>query len=388
MRRRIITGLERLLSQGNEAVEGRPIALLTNHTGVDRNMRHIVDLLASDDRFDLVALLAPEHGIRGEVQAGEKVSSYIDPRTGIPVHSLYGESYEPEDQLLRDIDAIVVDLQDVGVRYATYTSTLLRVMTKASRFDVDVIILDRPNPLSPKGIHGPLLQKEYTSFVGFHDVPVLHGMTLGETACLLAHELGLRAPIVIEMEGWARHLWYDDTDLVWVQPSPNLPTMDSLLLYPGTCLIEGTNISEGRGTTRPFEYIGAPWIDPYALLETLRKFEFPGVLFRATYFTPMFSKHSGRSCGGLQVHILDRYALRPVELGAYLLRAFYLQDEEKFEWIQNSEGKFFVDLLIGSDKLRKAVTSNTDSEFLDLVTVWREDALSFIDRFREVQLYQ
>ncbi|ACZ42419.1 conserved hypothetical protein [Thermobaculum terrenum ATCC BAA-798] len=388
MRRRITTGLEKLLSQGSEAVEGRPIALLTNHTGVDRNMRHIVDLLASDDRFDLVALLAPEHGIRGEVQAGEKVSSYVDPRTGIPVYSLYGESYEPEDQLLRDIDAIVVDLQDVGVRYATYTSTLLRVMTKASLFDVDVIILDRPNPLSPKGIQGPLLQKEYTSFVGFHNVPVLHGMTLGEAACLLAHELGLREPIVIKMEGWERNLWYDDTDLVWVQPSPNLPTMDSLLLYPGTCLIEGTNISEGRGTTRPFEYIGAPWIDPYALLETLKIFEFPGVLFRATYFTPMFSKHSGRSCGGVQVHILDRYALRQVELGAYLLRAFYLQDEGKFEWIQNSEGKFFVDLLIGSDKLRKAVTSNTNSEFLDLVTVWREDALSFIDRFREVQLYQ
>jgi len=388
MRRRIITGLERLLSQGSEKVEGRHIALLTNHTGVDRNMRHIVDLLASDDRFDLVALLAPEHGIRGEVQAGEKVSSYVDPRTGIPVYSLYGESYEPEDQLLRDVDAIVVDLQDVGVRYATYTSTLLRVMTKASHFDVDVIILDRPNPLSPKGIHGPLLQKEYTSFVGFHDVPVLHGMTLGEAACLLAHELGLREPIVIKMEGWERNLWYDDTDLVWVQPSPNLPTMDSLLLYPGTCLIEGTNISEGRGTTRPFEYIGAPWIDPYALLETLKIFEFPGILFRATYFTPMFSKHSGRSCGGVQVHILDRYALRPVELGAYLLRAFYLQDEEKFEWVQNSEGKFFVDLLIGSDKLRKAVTSNTDSELLDLITAWREDALSFTDRFREVQLYQ
>jgi len=376
------------LSQGSEKVEGRHIALLTNHTGVDRNMRHIVDLLASDDRFDLVALLAPEHGIRGEVQAGEKVSSYVDPRTGIPVYSLYGESYEPEDQLLRDVDAIVVDLQDVGVRYATYTSTLLRVMTKASHFDVDVIILDRPNPLSPKGIHGPLLQKEYTSFVGFHDVPVLHGMTLGEAACLLAHELGLREPIVIKMEGWERNLWYDDTDLVWVQPSPNLPTMDSLLLYPGTCLIEGTNISEGRGTTRPFEYIGAPWIDPYALLETLKIFEFPGILFRATYFTPMFSKHSGRSCGGVQVHILDRYALRPVELGAYLLRAFYLQDEEKFEWVQNSEGKFFVDLLIGSDKLRKAVTSNTDSELLDLITAWREDALSFTDRFREVQLYQ
>jgi len=376
------------LSQGSEKVEGRHIALLTNHTGVDRNMRHIVDLLASDDRFDLLALLAPEHGIRGEVQAGEKVSSYVDPRTGIPVYSLYGESYEPEDQLLRDVDAIVVDLQDVGVRYATYTSTLLRVMTKASHFDVDVIILDRPNPLSPKGIHGPLLQKEYTSFVGFHDVPVLHGMTLGEAACLLAHELGLREPIVIKMEGWERNLWYDDTDLVWVQPSPNLPTMDSLLLYPGTCLIEGTNISEGRGTTRPFEYIGAPWIDPYALLETLKIFEFPGILFRATYFTPMFSKHSGRSCGGVQVHILDRYALRPVELGAYLLRAFYLQDEEKFEWVQNSEGRFFVDLLIGSDKLRKAVTSNTDSELLDLITAWREDALSFTDRFREVQLYQ
>jgi len=388
MRRRIITGLERLLSQGSEKVGGRHIALLTNHTGVDRNMRHIVDLLASDDRFDLLALLAPEHGIRGEVQAGEKVSSYVDPRTGIPVYSLYGESYEPEDQLLRDVDAIVVDLQDVGVRYATYTSTLLRVMTKASHFDVDVIILDRPNPLSPKGIHGPLLQKEYTSFVGFHDVPVLHGMTLGEAACLLAHELGLREPIVIKMEGWERNLWYDDTDLVWVQPSPNLPTMDSLLLYPGTCLIEGTNISEGRGTTRPFEYIGAPWIDPYALLETLKIFEFPGILFRATYFTPMFSKHSGRSCGGVQVHILDRYALRPVELGAYLLRAFYLQDEEKFEWVQNSEGRFFVDLLIGSDKLRKAVTSNTDSELLDLITAWREDALSFTDRFREVQLYQ
>jgi len=376
------------LSQGSEKVGGRHIALLTNHTGVDRNMRHIVDLLASDDRFDLLALLAPEHGIRGEVQAGEKVSSYVDPRTGIPVYSLYGESYEPEDQLLRDVDAIVVDLQDVGVRYATYTSTLLRVMTKASHFDVDVIILDRPNPLSPKGIHGPLLQKEYTSFVGFHDVPVLHGMTLGEAACLLAHELGLREPIVIKMEGWERNLWYDDTDLVWVQPSPNLPTMDSLLLYPGTCLIEGTNISEGRGTTRPFEYIGAPWIDPYALLETLKIFEFPGILFRATYFTPMFSKHSGRSCGGVQVHILDRYALRPVELGAYLLRAFYLQDEEKFEWVQNSEGRFFVDLLIGSDKLRKAVTSNTDSELLDLITAWREDALSFTDRFREVQLYQ
>ncbi len=379
------TGLEVLLAEGLPTPVGRRVGLVTNHTAVDRRLRSAVDLLRGIDGVELVALFGPEHGVRGEAQAGVAVSGATDARTGLPVHSLYGESQHPTPAMLAGLDALVFDIQDVGVRYATYVSTMAYAQEAAAAAGLAFVVLDRPNPIGGARVEGSVLDPAFASFVGVHPVPVRHGMTAGELARLFATDRGWSEPIVVPMRGWPRVQWFDGTGLPWVQPSPNLPTLDSVTLYPGTCLLEGTNVSEGRGTTRPFEYIGAPWLDPFALAEELERKDLPGVAFRPISFTPTFSKHAGQACGGVQVHVLDRNALRPVELGQHLLHAIRRLDPGAFAWRQRADGGHFLDLLLGGDRPRLGLAAGADVE--EVTAGWAEAAAAFAERRRPFLLY-
>ncbi|MDP9362655.1 MAG: DUF1343 domain-containing protein [Chloroflexota bacterium] len=379
------TGLAVLLAEGHPALEGRRLGLLTNPTGVDCRLRSTVDLLLADPRFRLVALFGPEHGVRGDAQAGEAVASGTDPRTGLPAYSLYGRTRRPTPAMLSGLDALVVDLQDVGVRYATYASTTILAQEAAAEASIPLVILDRPNPLGGERIEGGLLGPAWESFVGAHPVPVRHGLTLGELAQLVAAERGWPEPVVVPLRGWQRGWWFDETGLPWVQPSPNLPTLDALTLYPGTCLLEGTNLPEGRGTTRPFELVGAPWLDPHAFAEELSRRDVPGLVARPAYFVSTFSKHAGVRCGGVQLHVVDREALRPVALGLHLLDAVRRLDPGAFDWVVDEVGRRFVDVLLGGDEPRTALETGADVERIE--SQWEGEAAAFGERRRLFLLY-
>ena len=266
-------------------------------------------------------MFGPEHGVRGDAQAGVQVEDMIDARTGLPVQSLYGEKRKPSGERLKGLDFLVFDIQDIGVRFATYVSTLFQIQEAAAEVGLQLVVLDRPNPITGTRVEGNLVEEDHLSFVGIYPMPIRHGLTFGELARIFAAERGWSEPIVVPMHGWRGEAWFDATGLPWVLPSLNLPTLESVTIYPGTRLVEGTNLSEGRGTTRPFELIGAPWVEPFQLADELSARELPGVAFRATWFRPTFSKHKSVSCGGVQVHVVNREALRPVELGVHLLHA-------------------------------------------------------------------
>ncbi len=380
------SGLEVLLAEGLPANAGRRVGLITNHTAIDPLLRSTVDLLHESDTVELAALFGPEHGVRGHAQAGVHVGAGLDPRTGLPVYSLYGETQRPTGEMLAGLATLIFDIQDVGVRYATYISTMAYAMEAASATGLPFVVLDRPNPITGSQIEGNLLEPGFASFVGVHPIPICHGLTVGELARLFAADRGWPEPVVVPMRGWRRAMWGDQTGLPWVQPSPNVPTFDSLTVYPGTCLIEGTNLSEGRGTTRPFELIGAPWLDPFRLAADLERRHLPGVAFRPTFFTPTFQKHAGQSCGGVQVHIVQRDAVRPVALGVHLLHAVRSLDSAAFAWIEGEERGHFVDLLFGSDRPRLALNAGADVP--DVLAGWDEDAAAFAARRQPFLLYE
>jgi uncharacterized protein YbbC (DUF1343 family) len=381
----VTSGLENFLADGLPEIAGCRVGLITNQTGVDARLRSTADRLHGSNRVRLVALFGPEHGVRGEAQAGVKVGRGEDPRTGLPVHSLYGDTLGPPPAMLDGIEALVFDLQDVGVRYATYVSTMAYAQEAAATAGLPFVVLDRPNPLTGTRVEGNLLDPAFASFVGIHPIPVRHGMTTAELARLFAAERGWPEPTVAPLRGWRRGQWFDETGLPWVQPSPNLPTLDSVTLYPGTCLLEGTNLSEGRGTTRPFEYVGAPWLDPFRLAAELERHDLPGVAFRPAFFTPTFSKHAGRACGGVQIHLLDRDALRPVALGMHLLHAVRRLDRAAFAWRAGDGGRFFVDALLGDDRPRRALDAGADPA--TVMAGWDEQAEAFGDRRRAALVY-
>lgn len=382
---RLLTGLEVALAEGLSSLRGGSAGLITNHTAVDRELRSTVDLLHASENVHLTALFGPEHGVRGDAQAGVKVGTTVDQRTGLPVHSLYGETQRPTPEMLRGLDALIFDIQDIGVRYATYISTMAHAQEAASDAGIPFVVLDRPNPINGERIEGNMLNPEFASFVGVHPIPIRHGLTAGELAGLIASERGWAEPIVVQMRGWRRDQWFDETGLPWVQPSPNLPTLDSVTLYAGTCMIEGTNLSEGRGTTRPFEYVGAPWIDPFRLAQELAGRDLPGCAFRPAYFTPTFSKHAGVVCGGVQVHITDRETLQAAVLGMHLLEVARRIEPEQFSWRASPAGPFFVDLLLGSDQPRRMLDEGASAG--DLVANWRSECADFAARRRPFLLY-
>lgn len=346
------TGLDLLLERGHPELAGLRCGLIANQTSIDRNLQSGIDVLHASDRIDLRALFGPEHGVRGDAQAGAPVQNAVDPRTGLPVYSLYGDTEQPTPEMLAGLDALLFDIQDLGVRYGTYLSTMVAAMHAAAANGVRFAVLDRPNPIGGAAIEGPLVEEGYGSFVGAHPVPIRHGMTLGELARLIAAERGWPEPLVVSMEGWRRTMWFDQTGLPWVQVSPNLPTLDSVTVYAGSCLFEGSNLSEGRGTTRPFEYVGAPWIDPFAFAGRMASAELDGYAFRPASFTPTFSKHTGQVCGGVQIYVMDRDIARPVTLGIELIRVAQELSGDAFAWHFNDEGIPFIDLLSGSNRLR------------------------------------
>lgn len=381
----MLTGLDVVLDKGLPELAGTRFGLITNHTGVDRYLRSIIDVLQDRDGIELVAFFGPEHGVRGEAQAGTTVSRSIDKRTGLPVHSLYGETLAPTPAMMEGLDALMFDIQDAGVRFYTYVSTMINAQGAAASADLRFMVLDRPAPIGGTRIEGNLLDPSFESFVGAHPVPIRYGMTVGELARMVAAERGWPEPIVVPMQGWKREWWFDETGLPWVFPSPNLPTLDAVTLYPGTCLIEGVNISEGRGTTRPFELIGAPWLDPFTLAAEMERRGLPGVTFRPTYFTPTFSKHANISCGGVQIHILDRAAMRPVELGIHLLHVLRELDPSAFAWRKGREGNYALDLLLGSDRPRRMLDAG--DSVAQITTGWEEDGSAFDERRRPFLLY-
>jgi len=350
------SGLAVLLRDGDPLVTGRRIGLLTHPAGVDAELRSAVDLLHADPRWRLVALFGPEHGIRGDAQAGAAVAGATDPATGLPVHSLYGATKVPTPAMLAGIDTIVVDLQDVGVRYFTYPATVLGVVEAAAAAGVAVVVLDRPAPLSGAVVEGGGLRPELRSPVGVHDVPIRHGLTLGELARLVAAARGLPVPAVVRMEGWTRAAWYDATGL--------------LALYPGTCLLEGTTLSEGRGTTRPFELVGAPWLEPRRFADAFNERGLPGIRARPTTFVPTFSKHAGLACGAIQLHVSDRAAIRPTEIGLQVIAVAQELSGAHLLWHEVA-----FDRLAGDPAVRQTLADGAD--VAPLIARWRAHATGF-----------
>ncbi len=356
-------GLERFARQGPGIAglaAGSRVALLAHAASIDSAARHAVELLREIHDIRLVRLFAPEHGLYGHEQDMEAVQGAADRTSGLPVISLYGAeaaSLRPESNALAGLDAVIFDCQDVGSRYYTYVSTLSLVMEAAREGGLAVVVLDRPNPIGGVQVEGPVLAEELASFVGRYPIPVRHGMTAGELAGLFNEEFAIGCDLrVVPLSGWRRSMSFAETALPWVPPSPNMPTPATALVYPGGCLIEGTNLSEGRGTTTPFELIGAPWVDGAALAAALRREELPGVVFRATSFRPMFHKHAGTACGGVQVIPNDPQRFKPFATYLVLLREIRRLAPQAFSWrtqaYEFERDRLAIDLLLGQRELR------------------------------------
>lgn len=375
-------GLENLLENELGSLSGKKVGLITSPTGVNSQLRANIDLFL-EAGIKLTALFGPEHGVRGDAQAGEYVSSNTDTKTNLPIYSLYGPNKKPTKKSLKDVDVLIFDLQDVGCRYYTFLYTMAYAQEAAGEFDKEFVILDRPNPLGGLTIEGNLIKSGFTSFVGGYSIPIRYGLTLGEFGLYLSKYHGVgKEPKVIKLSLWQRSMYYTDTGLVWVLPSPNIPTIDSAIVYPGTCLFEGTNLSEGRGTTKPFETIGAPWLDSFELTEKLSSLGLPGVLFRPTFFTPSFSKHKGVTCHGLQIHVTDHKVFSPVKTALYLLVEVFKYPETEF--LENNNGHFF-DLLSGDPTVREKIKKGVPAD-----EIWAEmesENQAFVKQAKSILLY-
>src|SRR5699024_4305428 len=347
---KVTPGIEVLLNKKLKWLKNKRVGLITNPTGVASNLESNIDLLYDHPEVNLTALYGPEHGIRGNREAGEYVESYIDEKTGLPVYSLYGPTWKPTEEMLEDVDVLLFDIQDIGSNVYTYIYTLGFAMEAAAEQDKELIVLDRPNPVSGTKVEGPVRSEDAVSFMGRYMLPVRHGMTVGELAYMWNQEYSLGTSLrVVEMDNWERDMHFEDTGLPWVMTSPNIPTEDSANLYAGTELLDDTSLSTGLGTTRPFEIVGAPWIDADALANEMNDRELEGVIFRATHFTPMFGEYEGELNGGVQVHLVDASQVDLVKLGLNLVDAMRAQDPDKFEMSSSYTN------LIGSEEAAEMV---------------------------------
>ena len=383
-------GLSILLREKSDWIRGKSIGLITNHTGVDAALQSNYRLFAEVSACQLSAIFSPEHGLWGAVQDGIAISSrdeVTSPLRGenpvsVPVFSLYGQSMRPTASQLEGIDLLIYDIQDVGARYYTYISTLLHAMEAASDCGVEFVVTDRPNPIMCAAVEGPVLESGSESFVGIHTIPVRYGLTIGELAVLLKAE---RVPScqlkVAWMRGYRRGMWYDNTGLPWVPPSPNMPTLTTATLYPGLCLFEGTNMSEGRGTTTPFEYIGAPWCNGEKCAELLNNCQLSGVRFRPVVFTPApateTTKHAKQTCGGVAVHITDRAQFRPIETSLQMLSILTTEYRDYFEFLPTH-----FDRLVGNIWLRDALSNGTSvdtiqARWVQELQTWRDNTTQY-----------
>lgn len=403
----VVPGIEVFLENHLDLVKGKRAGLITNPTGVDSNLKSVIDLFYENQEINLVALYGPEHGVRGNAQAGEYVSFYIDDKYNIPVFSLYGQSRKPEAGMLKNIDGymrsfdtisagkvpetsmvesldvLIFDIQDVGTRIYTYIATMAYCMQACAENGVDFIVLDRPNPINGEDMEGPLLEyPEYSSFVGLYPIPIRHGMTVGELAeyfndKFLEKRVNLK---VIPMQGWERKMWHDETSLPWVIPSPNMPTLDTATVYPGQVFLEGTNISEGRGTTRPFEVFGAPWIDGHKLVKELNGLNLEGIKFREAWFSPIFSKYKGELCGGAQIHVIDRKKYRPFESSLSIISTVMKMYPSHFKFHNE-----YFDKIMGTSKVREALEKRTDVKII--IKSYQQELDNFSDLRKSYLLY-
>ncbi|MGQ9617684.1 MAG: exo-beta-N-acetylmuramidase NamZ family protein [Candidatus Aminicenantia bacterium] len=405
---RVKTGVDVLFESFPDFLKNKKVGLITNPTGINSEFISTIELFAREGRLKLVALYGPEHGVRGNAQAGEYVPFYIDDKYGIPVFSLYGQSLRlpqsmlknideimrdfdtkkkeknPKKEMLQDIEVMIFDIQDVGTRIYTYIATMAYAMEACAKAGIPFVVLDRPNPINGFNMEGPILKyPEFSSFVGVYPIPVRHGMTVGELAKLF-NEKFLKKKVeltVIPMKRWRREMWFDETSLPWVIPSPNMPTLDTATVYPGQVYLEGTNVSEGRGTTKPFEIFGAPWIDGFELTRKLNSLNLPGVKFREVWFTPTFSKYRGKLCGGCQLHITDRDKFKPFETTLHIIKVIKEMYPENFEFHDE-----YFDKIVGNSEIRRMLLKGESIE--KIVKSYQNELDEFKEMRKEFLLYK
>lgn len=405
--KKVKPGIEVFLEKHLDLVEGKKVGLITNPTGVNSYLESNIDLFFANPDINLVALYGPEHGVRGNAQAGEYVLFYMDEKYGLPVFSLYGQSMKPEAEIhhntdehmrsfdiskigkipessmIENLDVMIFDMQDVGTRIYTYVATMAICMQASAENDIDFIVLDRPNPISGLDMEGPILEyPEFSSFVGLYPIPVRHGMTVGELAKFFnGNFFEKKANLsVIPMEGWKREMWHDDTFLPWIIPSPNILTLDTATVYPGQVFLEGTNISEGRGTAKPFELFGSPWIDGYEFTKKLTQHNLPGIRFREASFTPTFSKYKGELCGGGQIHVVDRIQFKPFETTLYIIKTTMDMYPGDFKFFEE-----YFDKIMGTSKVREAFEQGVDVK--DIIKKFERELAEFSDQRKPYLLY-
>ena len=384
-------GLEALLESKLDLLDGKRVGLIVNPASINSHFEHAADLFHRHPQIQLTALFGPQHGIRGETQDNMiEWQTFRDPRTGIPAYSLYGETRKPTGEMLEDIDVLVFDIQDVGTRVYTFNYTMALAMQAAREHGKRFIVMDRPNPINGTQIEGNILEPEFQSFVGMFPIPMRHGMTIGELAMMFNIEFGIGCELeIVKMGGWRREMWYDDTQLPWVMPSPNIPTVDTAIVYPGCVVIEGTNISEGRGTTRPFELIGGAYIDPYELIDELKKDNLPGLVYRAVHFQPTFHKFAGELCGGIQIHVTDRGKFKPVITGVAIINAIRRLYPEQFRWkeppYEYVHDRLPFDVINGGDGIRKQIEAGASTA--EIESRWSDGLDNFATKRQRYLLY-
>lgn len=389
---KVKAGLDVFLVDHLAALEGKSVGIITNQTGISSSGEHIVDILTGIEDVSIGALFAPEHGIRGDLPDGTKMDSYTDDRTGIRVWSLYGENLKPTEKMLADVDVLIYDIQDVGARFYTYISTLGLAMEAAAEYRKQFIVLDRPDPVNGETVEGPILEKQHASFVGQYPIPVRYGMTPGELARMIKGEewlkgLGELDLKVIPMEGWQRKMWFDDTGLPWIKPSPNIPSILTAAVYPGLCVIEALNVSEGRGTMRPFEQIGAPWIDGFKLAGTMNAYHLPGIYFKPITFTPVmlpqaapWNKYRDQDVHGLSLIVTDRETLRPLQVMTHLLVTLKKHYPAELELRENLER------LIGISSFRRSIDELRSPD--EILAEWEPGIQAFKKARQKYLLYE
>lgn len=379
-------GIDNLL-ENIDILKNKRVGLITNQTGLTSNLTSTIDVLYSDSNVNLVSLFACEHGIRGSVPAGVHIDNTVDERTNLPVYSLYNKSKTISKELINNLDTIVFDIQDVGVRFYTYLATLKNVIKACSENNKELVVLDKPNPIACR-VDGNILDIRYKSFVGPTTLPICTGMTIGEYALYLKGEYFKNVDLkVIRMDGYNRNLWFDQLSLPWIPPSPNMPSPYTAIVYPITCFFEGTNLSEGRGTTKPFEYIGAPWLKVEETIKHLEEKQLEGVSFTETYFTPTFSKYKKEFCKGIYVIVTDREKIKIAQTAYELIHSIYHINKDNFKWLEPFKKgmHLFIDLLWGTDEVRKGIEN--DIPFEKLINSWDKELEEWEETSSKYYLY-
>ena len=385
----VTTGLDNLIQNYQEELKGKNIGIVTNHTGIDKNGIPIWELIENIPDVKVKAVFSPEHGLFGEFADGEKIE-YEDKKPFPILFSLYGKNRKPTIDMVKGIDILIYDIQDVGARFYTYISTMGLILEASSELEIPILILDRPNPLSGKYIRGPLLHPDYKSFVGSYPIPSVYGLTVGELATMIVDQSWVVEPInfeIIPMLGWKRSMFYDKTGLEWIPPSPNIPNLETAIVYPGTVLFEATNISEGRGTNRPFQQIGAPWINNYLLSKKMNEKDLPGVKFKPVSFTPTSKKgvapnpkYQNIECFGVKLIITNRKLFSPIDVGIWLLREISIQNKNEIKIYESSMNRLF-----GSERLITALNNN--KLIVELLNIIRQEESNFAEISRQYHNY-